>query len=152
MNYRMASAADAPLLGEMNYQLIRAEGHRNPMSLVELQSRMASWLVDGYQAVLFEDDGGPAGYVLFRREADHIYLRQLFVRHQRRRQGVGRSAVGWLIENLWHDEPRIRVDVLVGNQAAIEFWRSVGFTDYCLTMERDISPALGGFPPDREVL
>jgi len=26
----------------------------------------------------------------------------------------------------------------VGNQSAIGFWRSVGFTDYCLTMERPV--------------
>jgi hypothetical protein len=42
----------------------------------------------------------------------------------------------WLSQNAWRDRRRIRIDVLVGNQAGIGFWRSVGFRDYCLTMER----------------
>ncbi len=139
MRYRFANAADAAVLAEMNEQLIRDEGHRNPMSLSELQSRMESWLAGGYQAVLFEDhDASPAGYALSRRDDDYVYLRQLFVCRQRRRQGVGRSAFEWLVANAWQYDRRIRIEVLVGNRIAIEFWRSVGFADYCLTLERDL--------------
>jgi hypothetical protein len=29
----------------------------------------------------------------------------------------------------------VRVEVLVGNAVGVAFWRSVGFRDYCLTLE-----------------
>ena len=35
---------------------------------------------------------------------------------------------------------RIRLDVLIGNAGGIQFWRSVGFEDYCITMERTNQP------------
>ena len=108
------------------------------MSEEELQTRMEGWLAGEYQAVMFADAQGPVGYVLFRREQDHIYLRQFFVEHGRRRQGIGRAAIQWLLANAWKDSPRVCLEVLVGNSAAIQFWRSVGFADYCLTMERSI--------------
>ena len=38
MEYRFATAADAPVLAVMNQQLIRDEGHRNPMTLPELEA------------------------------------------------------------------------------------------------------------------
>ncbi len=136
MRYRAATTADALTLSQWNRQLIRDQGHRNPMSEAELQVRMANWLAGEYQAVLFEDADGTAGYAVFRGEDDHVYLRQFFVRPDRRRQGVGRAAINWLLENVWRDVPRVRLEVLVGNASAIQFWRSVGFADYCLTMER----------------
>jgi GNAT superfamily N-acetyltransferase len=135
MRYRHASVDDALLLAEMNLILIRDEGHRNPMTVGQLQQRMLGWLEDEYQAVLFEDDKGIAGYVLFKPEVEWTYLRQCFVQPARRRHGIGRAAIRWLLENAWKESPRIRLDVLLGNLAGIEFWRSMGFVDYCLTME-----------------
>ena len=136
MKYRHATTADAALLATMNQRLIRDEGHRNPMSVAQLQLRMANWLAERYRAVLFEDAAGPAGYALYRLDEDAVYIRQFFVEPDRRRRGVGRAAFGWLLEHEWHDAARLRLDVLVGNLGAIGFWRSVGFADYCLTMER----------------
>jgi ribosomal protein S18 acetylase RimI-like enzyme len=138
MHYRQATATDATLLGEMNHRLICDEGHRNPMTLGELAGRMAEWLAAEYEAVLFEDDAGVAGYALFRREPEHIYLRQFYVEPQRRRQGIGRAAIAHFLKHHWQDRARIRVDVLIGNEAAIAFWKSVGFADYFLTLERSL--------------
>jgi len=143
MQYRFATIQDAPLLASLNHQLIRDEGHRNAMSAVELEQRMSQWLQGEYQAVLFEECDGVAGYALFKRESAWIYLRQFFVRPERRRSGIGRAALTWLLANLWNDVPRIRIDVLTGNIAAIAFWKSLGFADYCLTMEK---PVLNGLP------
>ncbi|MFO1095602.1 MAG: GNAT family N-acetyltransferase [Planctomycetaceae bacterium] len=135
MQYRFARREDASLLGELNYQLIRDEGHRNSMSPTELAERMSGWLHAGHHAVLFETEHRPAGYALFREEPEHVYVRQFFVCREFRRQGIGRQAMEWLRGHAWPDAARLRIDVLVGNAAGIAFWRAVGFRDYCLTME-----------------
>jgi len=136
--YRPATVEDAAVLAPMNAQLIRDEGHRNPMTEPELRKRMAAWLKNEYQAVLFEQASKPIGYALYRLEPEFVYLRQLFVVPELRGKGIGRSALEWLRRNAWSMRPRVRIDVLVGNKGGIEFWRSVGFVDYCFTMEREV--------------
>jgi hypothetical protein len=69
MTYRRATAADAPALAAMNWQLIRDEGHRNRMSQGELEVRMTQWLSGEYEAILFEEPEQTVGYALFRRPA-----------------------------------------------------------------------------------
>ena len=56
LEYRVATAADLPILTRMNQQLIEDERHRNSMNLAELESRMRSMLEDDYTATLFEWD------------------------------------------------------------------------------------------------
>src|SRR5713226_567603 len=124
MNYRPATSSDARLLGAMNQQLIRDEGHRNRMSAGELEQRMAGWLQGEYSAVIFEREGEPAGYALFRVESEYVYLRQFFVKPDMRRQGIGRAAIDWLVKNVWNEIGRIRLEVLVENKTGIEFWRA----------------------------
>lgn len=138
MNYRIGTVAEAELLAEMNEMLIRDEGHRNPMNQSQLTQRMQTWLQVEYQAVLFQDGHKSIGYVLFRHDADYVYVRQLFVVAEKRRQGIGSAAISCLRENVWAGAPRLRIDVLIHNQAARLFWLSVGFRDYCITMESDI--------------
>lgn len=140
MRYCLATVDDVAVLARMNQQLIRDEGHRNRMSIGELEDRMRSWLQTEYRATIFEDEGAAVGYALFKREPEWIYLRQFFVVPSRRRQGIGRNGIEWLRQYVWNDSQRVRLDVLVGNATAIEFWRSLGFTDYCLTMEREAMP------------
>lgn len=135
MHYRLAEERDVPLLAEMNEQLIRDEGHRNDMTLPELAQRMKAWLGGDYQAVLIESDSRVVGYALFRYEQDYVYVRQFFVTPDSRRQSVGRNALAWLWTNLWKDAARVRLDVLLGNEEGLAFWRTVGFQGYCLTME-----------------
>lgn len=136
MHYRPATLDDCRLLAELNAQLIQDEEHRNPMSVDQLAERMRAWLAGEYRAVIFKRPQETVGYALFRDEPEHVYLRQFFVRREARRQGVGRAAIEHLVRSVWPAHKRIRLDVLVGNTAAIAFWRSVGFADYCLTMER----------------
>ncbi|MEQ8789218.1 MAG: GNAT family N-acetyltransferase [Pirellulaceae bacterium] len=140
---RFATIDDAPLLAEMNRQLIEDEGHRNAMSLEQLQARMLAWLAGEYRAVVFTSEGEKAGYALFRSETEYLYLRQFFITSERRRKGLGRAAMAWLRENALDGAVRIRLDVLIGNEAGIAFWRSVGFEDYCLTMELDAAAMVG---------
>src|SRR6478735_7182669 len=101
MEYRRATVADAPALASMNWQLIRDEGHRNPMTVPELATRMSGWLGGEYEAVVFEEGGQPAGYALYRRDPEFVYLRQFYVRRECRRRGIGREAIGWLRRHAW---------------------------------------------------
>jgi GNAT superfamily N-acetyltransferase len=134
MNYRRAAAADCAHLAVLNHRLIADEGHRNRMTVVELEERMRGWLARDYVAILF-DDGEEAAYALYREQPEEIYLRQLYVLPERRRQGIGRQALALLRTEIWPRTKRLTVDVLTGNQPALSFWRAVGYRDYCLTLE-----------------
>ena len=136
LTFVRAQDNDVSCLGEMNSHLIRDEGHRNRMSVEQLQERMGRWLKDEYTAILFHLRGQPVGYAVYRRDPEYIYLRQFFVDAKHRRKGIGKIAMRWLRENLWTGA-RVRVDVLINNESGIAFWRSVGFQDYCLTLESD---------------
>jgi len=135
LQYRFAMQDDVPLLAEMNQQLIRDEGHRNKMTLTELQGRMSDWLHTEYTAVIFGSDKNAIGYALYRKDTDWIYLRQFFVETRMRNQGIGREAILWLKKNAWKESRIIRIEVLVNNPNGMSFWRDIGFEDYCITME-----------------
>lgn len=135
MKYRFASAVDYPLLALWNHQLIRDEGHRNPMTPAELEERMCGWLKSGeYLALIFNDGNEDVAYALFRETKEEIYLRQFFVVRNRRREGIGRRAIQFLF-NYWPHNKRWSVSVLVHNQPALAFWRAVGYKDYVLNLE-----------------
>ena len=136
MRYCLASAQDCPLLGVLNAQLIQDEGHRNPMTVAQLEDRMRGWLSAGeYQALLWEDHHEIVAYALFRESATEVYLRQFFVVRHRRREGIGRQAIAALFTQVWPRHKRRTVSVLVKNVPAVAFWRAVGYTDYALTLE-----------------
>jgi len=78
-------------------------------------------------------------YALWREERDWVYLRQFFVARDSRRRGIGSRAVGRLSGEIWPRGKRIRVNVLIGNQPALEFWRAVGFVDYLISLEMERS-------------
>jgi predicted acetyltransferase len=126
---------DGALLAELNHQLIRDEGHRNRMTVPELEQRMKGWLASEYAAMLFENDGEVVAYALYREQPEEIYLRQLFVARNRRRKGIGKEAVKILRTKIWPNNKRLTVEVLLQNEAAVAFWRAVGYKDYSLTLE-----------------
>lgn len=132
---RPAKRSDVALLAELNHQLIRDEGHRNPMTVPQLRKRMRGWLGGEYKAVLFEDDSKVVAYALYREEPTQIYLRQFFVRRERRRKGYGSQAMQILRGQIWPGDKRLTVMVLSGNSTGIAFWKAAGFQEYCLTLE-----------------
>lgn len=134
MELHRAESSDSPLLAELNQVLIRDEGHRNRMTVSELEGRMRAWLEGEYRAHIVELDASTIGYALYRKNTDEVYIRQFFIRPEFRRRGYGRKAFQWLARHVWSDR-RLRLDVLVGNHLGIAFWRSLGFDDYCVTME-----------------
>jgi GNAT superfamily N-acetyltransferase len=85
------------------------------MTLVELERRMETFLVGEYTALIFEEEGNPLGYALFKREESWAYLRQFFVSPERRRTGIGRQALAWLQVNAWPEVPSVPLGVLLSN-------------------------------------
>jgi GNAT superfamily N-acetyltransferase len=141
MTFRSATLDDCALLAQLNQQLIQDEGHRNRMTVSVLEQQMRGWLTGEYRATIYEDSGEVVDYALFREQPDEIYLRQLFVVRHRRSQGIGRRAVEILRSQVWPKTKRLTVEVLVANKPGVAFWRQVGYTDYCLTLEIPESPA-----------
>jgi predicted acetyltransferase len=135
MKFQRATSKDCGLLAEMNHQLIRDEGHRNPMTVAQLQERMTGWLAEGYSAVLFRDGKDVVAYALYDEQPEKIYLRHLFVVRHRRREGIGRKVIETLRTEIWPTNKRLTVDVLVHNTPTVAFWRAMGYRDYALTLE-----------------
>ena len=136
MTHREAKPADFPLLGALNHQLIRDEGHRNPMNAVELTARMRRWIGSGdYTAKLFEENGEMVAYALYREFPEEIYLRHLFVVRSRRRQAIGRGVMQLLREEIWPRGRRLTVEVLCANTAGVAFWKAMGYQEYSLCLE-----------------
>ena len=135
MQFRVATDSDLDLLAEWNHQLIADEGHRNPMTVPALRRRMMGWLAGEYRAIIFEVEQKPVAYALYREDDRGIYLRQFFVARDCRRQGLGREAMSILRAQIWPSFKRLTVEVLCANTPALGFWRSVGYSDYCITLE-----------------
>jgi ribosomal protein S18 acetylase RimI-like enzyme len=135
LSYRHATLADAQALARLNCELIKDEGHRNPMNLAELTERMRGWLAyEGYEALLGFDGEALVAYVLWRDLPDSVYLRQIYVQREYRREGVARHLMLSLFER-WPTK-RLTVDVLAGNARALAFWRRMGYQDYAVMLER----------------
>jgi len=135
LTYRRAGLDDLDILADWNRQLIRDEGHANPMTADQLRERMRGWIGGDYRAVLFLESDEPVAYGLYRESEDEIHLRQFYVERNRRRQGIGRRAMETLIGTVWPRDRRLTVEVLCTNEAALAFWRSIGYRDYCLELE-----------------
>lgn len=135
MKWRAATLDDAQVLGRMNLRLVRDEKHRNPMTVTQLVRRMRDFLSGDYNAVIFEDDTEVLGYALFHPQEDFLYLRQFFIERHRRREGNGRAAMQLLMDHVFPAEQRLVVTVLATNPDALDFWRAVGFADYCTSLE-----------------
>jgi predicted acetyltransferase len=135
MDYRFADSNDLNLLAEWNYQLIRDEGHRNSMICEQLRMRMQDWLKGEYKAILFSINDEPVAYALYKEFEQEVYLRQFFVCRDHRRHGLGKQCLAILRKHIWPSSKRLTLEVLVANEAAIKFWRSVGYKDYALTLE-----------------
>ena len=141
MTYRHASVFDIKLLARLNSQLIEDQNHRGRLSLQDLEKLWRGWLAKDYKAVLFEQNSHVVAYALYRPGESHepseanIYLRQFFVSREHRRQGVGCEAMKLLVEKIWPRGARVTVEVLAANDRAQGFFRSIGFSDYAITME-----------------
>jgi len=148
LTHRRATPADCRWLGALNLQLIQDEGHRNPMTELQLVKRMRDWLRRGdYAGVVFEENGALVAYALYREVPDEIYLRHLFVVRNRRRQGIGRQAMRILVDQVWPRGKRLVVEVLCANTGGVAFWKAMGYREYSLCLEILPPPRAGSASP-----
>ena len=147
LTIRTARADDLLDLAQMNKRLIEDEGHRNPMSIPELEQRIRRWLQSDWRADLFlqsniEDDTTLVGYALYQNRKDEytpdcpeVYLRQFFIERPHRGQGLGRLAIQMLFSTRFPPRCTVVVDVLAANQRGLRFWQQVGFQPYQTTLK-----------------
>jgi ribosomal protein S18 acetylase RimI-like enzyme len=139
MKYRFATLSDIPILAFMNLQLTEDENHRNRFKAEQwFRDRMEQFIKGDYKSVLFEKEGKVLSYALYRNHPDYddtIYLRQIFVKRENRRQGIGQEVMNILRTDIWPKEKRLTVEVLSHNEVARKFFQSVGYKDYSLELE-----------------
>ena len=126
------SVQDAPVLAGLNKRLIDDEKSDNLMNQEELEARMEGFLRGEYHAFLFRENGSVIGYALVKHTCSPLYLRQFFIDRAYRRRRYGQTAFHELLDYL-HAET-IAVDVLPWNEAGLRFWKSLGFTETCISM------------------
>ena len=131
------SRQDVPLLAAMNKCLIEDEQSSNPMTIKELEKRMEDFLSDEYSAYFFLDDKSESsdktiGYALVKHTASPLYLRQFYINREYRRKHLGSEAFKLLLDYLETD--KIDIDVLPWNEKGMAFWKSMGFTETCISM------------------
>jgi GNAT superfamily N-acetyltransferase len=73
-----------------------------------------------------------SGTALVNASAAPLYLRQFFIRREKRRQGLGRQAFHVLLNHL--NIETIDIDVYVWNEAGRAFWKSLGFFERAVSM------------------
>jgi ribosomal protein S18 acetylase RimI-like enzyme len=99
---------------------------------------MEQFLSGGYEAVLLEQENKVVAYGLYRDHPDHddtIYLRQIFVVRDKRRQGIGRQVMNIFFNDIWPKDKHLTVEALSHNEIVRKFYQSVGFREYCLELE-----------------
>lgn len=137
MKWKKTTDADVSLLAHMNRQLREDEAPLAEPLRVDFEQRMRGWLAGEYSAVLFELDGQPVAYALWRdNEGRGIYLRQFFVVRERRRQGVGRKAIELLVAEVLPPRTEVTLEVLEQNPHGLAFWQAMGFGAYARTLSR----------------
>lgn len=147
---RTATPADLPAIARMNRALIEDEGHRNPMTLDQLEDRARGFLASpDWHVEMIEQDGRVAGYATWRWEDDiaepsgqRIYLRQFFIAREARGGGLGRRAFALLMRERFPPDARILLEVLHSNPNVQAFWARMGFSPYAIHLERRADPTV----------
>lgn len=139
---------DLPLLARMNRQLADDEGHRNAMTLEELEARFGQFVEQAWRIDLFLMDAEVIGYALHRYEPDpveptgrRVHLRQFYIVRDRRLTGAPRLAFRHLVKQRFSARERIYLDVIENNPGGKLFWSRNGFTPYGTIMEYLIDDA-----------
>lgn len=128
ISVKVCSASDVKELAALNKQLIDDEKSDNPMSIGELEERMAGFLATDYSAYFFVDgEDNVIGYALVRNNCEPLYLRQFLIKREYRGHHFGTAAFNSLLDFL--GVTSIDIEVLSHNKAGLGFWKSCGFKE-----------------------
>ncbi|WP_042166693.1 GNAT family N-acetyltransferase [Paenibacillus gorillae] len=128
----VCSHEDLDLLVTLNKQLIEDERHDNAMDFEQLKERMRAFINTDYDAYKFEHGGEIVGYALVNHIRQPLYLRHFFICRSSRGKGHGKSAFRALLQLL--NTTTVDIEVLHGNTAGYEFWKSLGFKERSIYM------------------
>jgi GNAT superfamily N-acetyltransferase len=140
LTLRLITPQDISTLAQMNKRLIEDEGSSNPMTLPQLETRLRSWLSSEWRGVLFLEQDKTVGYAIYRlqrQEFDNretVYIRHYFIERDVRRKGYGREGLAKLRAEIFPRNVTVYLEVLTQNARGRNFWKSLGFTEYSVTM------------------
>jgi ribosomal protein S18 acetylase RimI-like enzyme len=130
---RAARPADAETIVAFSHALSREEGYAAPV-LQASQVRAEGFGPSArFRALIAERDGQPVGYALFYQayDTDHaargLYLQDLYVVAEARRQGAGRALMAAVARACQADGGRyVFWNALPKNRAGLAFYRAIG--------------------------
>ena len=137
---------DIAIIAVMNQRLVEDEGSRNPFSLAQYRQRIKDWVdSDQWELVLFVDATSTTfGYAVYRLQKDEYYqerevvhLRQFFIDRPFRGRGLG-SAAYTLLVNERFERREVHLDVLTSNPHGRRFWERMGFSEYFVSMKKEL--------------
>jgi ribosomal protein S18 acetylase RimI-like enzyme len=116
---------DVALLTQMNIQLRSDEKMDTIMTDDQVRQRIITMLGDRYTALVFSSESGDViGYTLTDHSRTPMYLRQLFVKKELRREGFGREMMHTTMRHLKTAE--LDIEVMVWNESARVFYGKIG--------------------------
>ena len=130
---RAAMAADAETIAAFAHALSLEEGHPAPALQARHVREEGFGASPRFQVLIAERDGQPAGYALYFPAYDTddaergLYLQDLYVVPEARRQGVGRALMAAVARACAADGGRyVFWNALPKNRAGLAFYRRIG--------------------------
>lgn len=132
MELLKATLEDAEELARLNLELMTAEDYDKKLPLEELLPRMSSFLQTEYDAFYIMSEGEKAGYILIKKTAKPLYIRQFYILPEFQRKGLGRKTIKALQEQ--YNTKTLDVEVMAWNEIGFNFWKKAGFKLRCYSM------------------
>lgn len=83
---------------------------------------------DGYEYYVLTFDETPAGYIGFKKEADHVFLSKIYVLSDFRGKKIGKAAIQFIQEQAKRNQLKaIRLGVNIHNTNSIKAYEKLGF-------------------------
>ncbi len=122
----LATPSDAQTIAEMSRDLIE-----HGLGWEYRRARVAGMIADRDTAAIVTRDGPRvAGFAFMSFGAERGHLVLLAVRASHQRQGIARRMIAWLTDTaLVAGAASLNCELRVGNEAALAFYRSEGFTE-----------------------
>jgi len=153
VHVREAVPADADTIAAFARALSLEEGYPAPALASQDVRKEGFGAPARFRALIAERDGRPVGYALFypTYDTDHaargLYLQDLYVVPEARRQGAGRALMAAVARACQADGGcYLFWNALPGNRAGLAFYRAIGACEepvVTLSLQPDAAPASG---------